>query len=85
MKLVTHSKIILLILLIFIITPQSGLHAQSMDQKVDQLLEKMTLEEKVGQMTQITIQAVSAQEGKVGQDHEIDPEKLREAITEYHV
>ncbi|MBD3273974.1 MAG: hypothetical protein GF372_01615, partial [Candidatus Marinimicrobia bacterium] len=69
MKPGTPLKMVLLMLLIFAMMPQIGLHAQSMDQKVEQLLEKMTLEEKVGQMTQITIQAVSAQEGKVGQDH----------------
>ena len=45
----------------------------------------MTLSEKVGQMTQITLQAVSKTEGKVDQKYEVDPEKLREAITKYHI
>ena len=37
--------------------------------KVKDLLSKMTLEEKVGQMTQVTIQAVSTQPGNVNQKH----------------
>ncbi len=45
----------------------------------------MTLSEKVGQMTQITLQAVSKTEGKVDQKYEVDPEKLREAITKYRI
>lgn len=79
------SKVFVVFVVISAMLPQPRLFAQSVPQKVDQLLENMTLEEKVGQMTQITIQAVSAQEGKVGQEHEIDPEKLRQAITQYHI
>ena len=45
----------------------------------------MTLEEKVGQMTQITLQAVSKTQGTVDQKFEIDPEKLKDAIIKYHV
>ena len=53
-----------------------------LDKKVDALIAKMTLEEKVGQMTQVTLDEVS----KAGYSkHEIDPEKLKEAIQKYHV
>ena len=45
----------------------------------------MTLEEKVGQMTQVTLQVVSKTRGTPDQKHEVDPEKLREAILKYHV
>ena len=45
----------------------------------------MTLSEKVGQMTQITLQAVSKTEGKLDQKYEVDPQKLWEAITKYHI
>ncbi|HDR05701.1 MAG TPA: beta-glucosidase [Candidatus Marinimicrobia bacterium] len=55
------------------------------DQFVRELLSKMTLEEKVGQMTQVTIQVVSKQTGNAHQDHQLDPEKLEEAILKYHV
>ena len=55
------------------------------DKKVKEILSKMTLEEKVGQMTQVTIQAVSKQHGTATQKFEIDPAKLKEAIVKYHV
>lgn len=53
--------------------------------QVQELLSKMTLEEKVGQMTQVTLQVVSKTRGTPNQKHEVDPEKLREAILKYHV
>ena len=56
-----------------------------MAQKAENLLSKMTLSEKVGQMTQITLQAVSKTEGTIGQKYEIDQKKLRQAITKYHI
>ena len=59
--------------------------SEAIKQKVENLLEKMTLEEKVGQMTQITIEVVSKTMGTVDQINEIDYDKLEEAITKYHV
>jgi len=53
--------------------------------RVKELLSKMTLEEKVGQMTQVTLEVVSKMEGTKDQMHELDLDKLREAITKYHV
>jgi beta-glucosidase len=53
--------------------------------KVDELLSKMTLEEKIGQMTQVTIQVISKTEGTVDQKFSIDHDKLAEAIQKYHV
>ncbi|MGC9513068.1 MAG: glycoside hydrolase family 3 N-terminal domain-containing protein [Fidelibacterota bacterium] len=55
------------------------------DQFINTLLSEMTLEEKVGQMTQITIQVVSQQPGNTRQHHILDQEKLEEAILKYHV
>lgn len=57
--------------------PQSDL-----DKKADALIAKMTLEEKVGQMTQVTLDEVSKSGGS---KHEIDPGKLKDAIQKYHV
>ncbi len=53
------------------------------DRKVEALLQKMTLEEKIGQMTQVTIQVVS-RKGPKG-EHQLDPRKLRNAIVKHHV
>jgi len=53
-----------------------------LDKKVDALIAKMTLEEKVGQMTEVTSDVVSTTTNGV---HEIDPAKIKEAILKYHV
>jgi beta-glucosidase len=52
------------------------------EQKIEALLKRMTLEEKVGQMTQLTIGMVVA--GR-DQDVKIDPAKLDKAIVKYGV
>ena len=65
--------------------PEDSKTSSGIIERVDDLISQMTLEEKIGQMTQVTIQAVSKKQGTVDQKFEIDPEKLRIAITEYHV
>jgi beta-glucosidase len=59
----------------------------SIDQKVNALLAKMTLEEKVGQMTNLTLDAISKTDatGKIVEPHEIDEQKLEEKILKYHI
>jgi len=54
--------------------------AQTDIQKMDALLKKMTLEEKVGQMTQVTLGVVCTQ-----QDGVLDMDKLKHAIVDYKV
>jgi len=49
-------------------------------QKVESLLRQMTLDEKIGQMTQVTLGVVS-----MPQDGELDPARLEKAIGEYKV
>ncbi len=51
------------------------------DKKVAELMSKMTLEEKIGQMTQITVTALE----KSGSPGVLDKEKLREAIHKYKI
>ncbi len=55
------------------------------DGKVMELLSKMTLEEKVGQMTQVELQAVSKVPGTKDQMHQLDFAKLEDAIKNYHI
>ncbi|QXD15450.1 glycoside hydrolase family 3 C-terminal domain-containing protein [Rhodocaloribacter litoris] len=60
----------------------------ALTERVEELLKRMTLEEKVGQMTQLTLQAVArAQPAQGAGDRlvELDPEKLREVLVTYHV
>lgn len=52
--------------------------------RIEQLLRQMTLEEKVGQMTQVTIDVVSVPNA-VGRNHRLDPAKLEEAILKWNV
>jgi len=51
-------------------------------QKIDALIKRMTLEEKVGQMTQLAIGMISKGQN---QEIQIDPEKLDKAIVRYGV
>ena len=53
--------------------------------RVDSLLRLMTLEEKVGEMTQLTIQAVSRVHGSATTLQQLDTAKLEEAILRRHV
>lgn len=53
-------------------------------QQVNTLLKQMTLEEKVGQMTQVTF-AVIAKGGWGNQDGAVDPAALKKAIIDYKV
>lgn len=61
--------------------PQDG----QMEKRIADILSKMSIEEKVGQMTQITIEVVSKKQGTKSQLHELDDKKLEEAIAKYHV
>lgn len=64
----------------------SNAFSQTADEKkkIETLIKQMTLEEKVGQMTQVTL-AVVAKGGWANQDGSIDPAALKKAIEDYHV
>ena len=57
------------------------------DDAITALLAGMSLEEKAGQMTQLTLGAVSRAEASPANPdgHQLDMEKLRHAIVEKHV
>lgn len=67
------------------LTSFSQRNLNDIDKKVEDLLSRMTLEEKVGQMTQVTLEVVSKQRSTPTQPHQLDPAKLRTAIVKYHV
>lgn len=52
--------------------------------KVEKLLSEMTVEEKVGQMTQVNLNMI-LKDGYGNKDGSIDPEKLKEAVNKYKV
>ncbi|MFY7971013.1 MAG: hypothetical protein ACOVOO_03670, partial [Flavobacteriales bacterium] len=79
MKLYRSLFLILVVMLL-----NSAANGQSKD--VELLLRSMTLEEKVGQMTQLNLDVVCV--GGIYQleePHRLDQEKLRIAIEKYHV
>jgi beta-glucosidase len=57
----------------------------SFDSRVNDLLSKMTDEEKVGQMTQITINLILKDPAKPWNEIEVDPVKLATAIQDFKV
>ncbi|MFI5137616.1 MAG: glycoside hydrolase family 3 N-terminal domain-containing protein [Sphingobacteriales bacterium] len=71
-----------LLLNVLILAAQSKKPEWALDKKVDALIAKMTLEEKVGQMTEVTSDVVSTTTNGV---HQIDADKIKEAILKYHV
>ncbi|MBR9988636.1 MAG: glycoside hydrolase family 3 C-terminal domain-containing protein, partial [Gemmatimonadetes bacterium] len=53
--------------------------------RAEALLTRMTLQEKIGQMTQVTVTAVAADEQDDAGRIRLDPVRLRSAIVEHHV
>lgn len=83
-------KKMLVTVLSFILTMGIGLantkfYDDHTETQVDKLLAKMSLEEKVGQMTQLTLEAVSHPREEGAFENHLDLEKLRRAIVEHHV
>ncbi|HZI55009.1 MAG TPA: glycoside hydrolase family 3 N-terminal domain-containing protein [Chitinophagaceae bacterium] len=70
--------------LLFILVYSTSLNAQTDRQKAEALIKKMTLEEKVGQMTQVTF-AVIAKGGWADTEGNIDAEALKKAVVDHHV
>jgi len=75
-----------LLLFITLLLP-FGLKGQQEEQQINDLLAKMTLEEKVGQMAQITIDVVAKGPNRFSSDEpvELDRDLLRNALVNYHV
>lgn len=77
----------LLILVIAVLVTACQSQQNELDQRVDTLLAEMTLEEKVGQMTQITLDVVGNGDSVFSSDYpfELDTARLRKALVNYHV
>jgi beta-glucosidase len=73
-------------ILLAVIT-MTNVHAQKnavVEAKIDQLLKKMTLEDKVGQMAQVSIEALGTVSPD-GKSFNLDPAKLTDAINKYKI
>ena len=66
--------------------PESAITAETRE-KVDRLVAEMTLEEKVGQMTQITLDVIGKGDDVFGsyEPFELDPDMMKEAFQTYHI
>ncbi len=65
----------------------ADLFSKAVEQRASQLLEKMTLEEKVGQMTQITLDVIGKGESRYASKRplELDEKALEKAVVDHHV
>ena len=81
-------KRIFTVLSLLILLTQCNLPAnESAESKAKSLVKKMTLEEKAGQMTQLTIEMLSAYDttGALSKPHALDSSKLRQVIVDMGV
>ena len=71
----------------FIGVSMMSVSAQSpYDPDIEALIKKMTIEEKVGQMTQLNLDVISKGEiYNLVEPHQLDAEKLKKALVDYHV
>ena len=85
MRKTLYRSLTLILLSIFAISCSTG--KNETDAKIDKIISEMTLEEKVGQMTQITLDVIGNGEGRHESKvpFEIDTARIRKAIVEYHV
>lgn len=86
MKRVYYITIIMISIMYlgFAVKTDEQISDEKIDKRIDAILSKMTIEEKVGQMTQITLEVISSREGEAS-SLVIDADKLKEAIVDYKV
>ena len=67
--------------------PSSFLFNSEHDKKIENLIDKMSIEEKVGQTCQITLDAILKKDALsvLLEPHQIDQDKLNQAILEYNI
>src|SRR5947208_7807091 len=65
--------------------PAAAQAADPIGRRVEALLRQMSVEEKVGQMTQLALQSVSSRPGSPGVPVQLDSAKLQHAIIDRHV
>ena len=65
----------------------SDLFSEEVEERAEKLLEKMTLEEKVGQMTQITLDVVGQGDSRYSSDvpFQLNRDALKKAVVDHHV
>jgi beta-glucosidase len=88
---ISSVSLLLMILLMMAFVPGAAIGASepsakaTIDSQVKRLLREMTLEEKVGQMTQVTLSVVADNDKIAGGAHLLDPAKLEDVLVKHHV
>lgn len=74
-------------LILFLIPLLSASQPEDTEERIQKILSSMSLEEKVGQTCQITLDAILLrdEDNKVIEPVKIDPAKLKEATEDYHI
>ena len=76
----------LYLFLIVIVACNQPQNQEETSAKIDDIISKMSVKEKVGQMTQLNLDVISVGEVfDLKEPHELDSAKLRKAIVEYGV
>ncbi len=78
------KKLVALLLIAVLSLAAINQNSKTSEQKVEDLLKQMTLEEKVGQMTQVTL-AVVAKGAWANEDGTLDAALLKKAVVDYKV
>src|SRR5690625_6969217 len=76
---------LLLMLVMMVPSAYAQRYQLSPSDRVDSLIAEMTLEEKVGKMTQVTLTAIAAEGPRERGRVNIEPDNLSEEILSYHV
>lgn len=81
----TMSLFCLVFSVLFVTSFAQNSAEKNVELKVKNLLSKMTIEEKIGQMTQVTVQVISEKVGSAESETVIDPDKMKMAVVDYKV
>jgi len=80
------TKLILFLIVASTTLQGQGIMKMSHENEISDLIDKMTLKEKVGQMTQVTLEVLlKEKDGKLVEPHELDQAKLEKVISDYGV
>src|SRR6267378_1472666 len=83
---ISCGKAAIALLVLAATSPRASAQAQrGIESRIDSVLALMTLEEKVGEMTQLTIQVVGSTRGTPDTVQQIDSVKLDNALLNHHV
>ncbi|MBT1709958.1 glycoside hydrolase family 3 C-terminal domain-containing protein [Fulvivirgaceae bacterium PWU5] len=75
------------VMLLFVLQAQAPVRPLTLQDQVEALLAKMTVEEKVGQMAQVTLDVITKGPNEYVSDEplQLDPALVKKALVQYHV